>query len=177
MASTQEFPYHVHLSEVAVSENLKLQSFAVGEWNNQIFLFGGRKDGLHQRQPFASFAANGMNVFGVSISLPSLSSAPFSLATLPVSIQEQLSSTNMQFVQKDQYLFVVGGYGYSSSNADHVTHGQLTIVDLELLSNNLEMNLSVENAFYSISDDRFAVTGGALKLIDDTFYLMGGHRF
>lgn len=177
MASTQEFPYQVHLSEVAVSENIKLQSFALGEWNNQIFLFGGRKDGLHQRQPFASFAANGMNASGVSITLPSLNSSPFSLSTLPVAIQEQLSSTNMQFVQQDQYLFVVGGYGYSSSVADHVTYSQLTIVDLELLSNNLEMNIPIENAFYSISDDRFAVTGGALKLIDDTFYLMGGHRF
>ncbi len=174
---SQEFPYQVYLNEVAMSENIKLQSFASGEWNNHIILFGGRKDGLHQRQPFASFAANDMNASGVSISLPSLNTSQFSLAALPAAIQEQLSSTNMQFVQKDQFLFVTGGYGYSSVNADHVTYGQLTIVDLELLLNNLESNVPIESAFYAIADERFAVTGGALRVMDDTFYLMGGASF
>jgi Secretion system C-terminal sorting domain len=177
LVSAQEFPYKIELIEVGQSNDLQLQSFAVGEWNGQVFLFGGRIDGLHQRQPFASFAASGMNSNITVLNLSDFSTNQISLSSLSTGQQEQLSSTNMQFTQVNNLLVVTGGYGYSNSLGDHVTYPRLTIIDLEILSNAIDNNLSIQNAFTSIEDETFAVTGGALRYMSGTYYLIGGHRF
>ena len=45
--------------------------------------------------------------------------------TLPKKLSEQLQSTNMQFIQHGKTLYLIGGYGYSESEGDHVTHNKL----------------------------------------------------
>ncbi len=177
IVSAQEFPYSVKLKEVGESEDLQLQSFATGEWNGRVFLFGGRIDGLHQRQPFASFAASGMNASLTVFKLSDFSTNQVSLTSLPIQLQEQLSSTNMQFTQLNHLLVVTGGYGYSNSVGDHVTYPRLTIIDLEMLSNAMDSGLPIQEAFISFENETFAVTGGALKHMNGLFYLAGGHRF
>ena len=51
----QSFNYSVALEPVAIDNLGGLQSFAHGEYDGQWLIVGGRLDGLHRRQPFASF--------------------------------------------------------------------------------------------------------------------------
>lgn len=169
--------FSVELETIQLQNAPGLQSFVVGTHNGQWLLIGGRTDGLHQRQPFAAFAAAGNNVeaFVVDPVLNQTWSA--SLATLPTALFEQLQSTNMEYVQRGNTLYVVGGYGYSASSNAHVTHAALTAVDVPGLITAIKNNTSVVSHFRQLTDTRMQVTGGYLHLLGDTFYLAGGQLF
>ena len=107
-----------------------LQSYAYGTWGDDWLLLGGRVDGLHQRQPFAAFdeASQNARIYVLNPVLAQVWSAP--LSSLPVAIAEQLRATNLEFVQRDSTLYLIGGYGYSPTAADHLTHPQLLAVQI-----------------------------------------------
>jgi len=92
-------------------------------------------------------------------------------------MQEQLSSTNMQFYQEGDYLYLTGGYGYSSLNANHITYPNLTAVKVVEVIDAIVNGTPFANYFRQINDNKFAVTGGYLNKIYDTFYLTGGQNF
>ncbi|MCB0532516.1 MAG: T9SS type A sorting domain-containing protein [Saprospiraceae bacterium] len=155
-----------------------LQSYAYGTWGDDWLLLGGRVDGLHQRQPFAAFdeASQNARIYVLNPVLAQVWSAP--LSSLPVAIAEQLRATNLEFVQRDSTLYLIGGYGYSPTAADHLTHPQLLAVQIPQIIHAIkqaEPNLAPY--FQMLTDDRMAVTGGQLELLGEQFYLVGGQRF
>lgn len=154
-----------------------VQSFAGGVWQDNWFIFGGRLDGLHQRMPFSSFDASGNNIQIIMV-LPGQDKViKRPLTELSKPMQEQLSSTNMEFFQDGRYLYVVGGYGFSSTANDHITYRHLTAIDLEKLSASMLTGGPLSSAFRQISHDIFEVTGGYLGRIGDIYYLVGGQKF
>ena len=173
----QEFPYSVVLNPVYSSQDIALQSFAYGTWQNRVLLIGGRKDGLHQRQPFASFVAEGMPSNISILDLNNYSSTPVEFDIIDTALLEQFASTNIQFYQTDSILWLVGGYGYSNTSQDHITHPMLTAINLKTFFEAQDNGTFAFESFDFITDDRFAVTGGSLKKLDDVFYLAGGHKF
>jgi hypothetical protein len=173
----QEFPYTVVLNPVYSSQDIALQSFAYGTWENRVLLIGGRKDGLHERQPFASFDVAGMPSNISILDLNNYSSTPVEFDVIDVALSEQFSSTNIQFYQTDSILWLVGGYGYSNTSQDHITHPMLTAINLKTFFEAQDNGTFAFESFDFITDDRFAVTGGSLKKLDDVFYLAGGHKF
>ncbi len=154
-----------------------VQSFVSATHNGYIVLLGGRKDGLHQRQPFASFAAAGNNATIHVLQPASGAYWSTALSGLPEALQEQLQSTNMQFHQSGEQLVITGGYGYSESVGDHITHALLTVADVPTLINAVINDGDLAAAFEFAPDARMAVTGGYLHHLQDTFYLVGGHKF
>lgn len=177
----QNYEYEIELEAVEIENLGGLQSFAIGTWDGYSILIGGRLDGLHQRQPFASFDEAGHNTQIFVVDPESKEVWKKSVLTLPTSLREQMSSTNMQFTQSDDELIITGGYGYSTSAGDHVTYAFLTRIDLKgltesIINGNSDDPLDAQY-FEQISDPRFAVTGGRLLLMDDMYYLVGGHRF
>ena len=154
-----------------------LQSYAFGQSDGKWLIAGGRLDGLHQRQPFASFDTSGNNkqIYVVDPILRRVWKTDIS--TLSITLQEQLSSTNMEFLQKGAYLYLIGGYGYHSSTASKLTFGQLTSIDVSGLIGAIISGGDIRPYFRSVSDERFAVTGGHLNMINGIFYLVGGQRF
>lgn len=154
-----------------------LQSYASGQYDGKIILIGGRKEGLHQRQPFAAFDPQFNNTEIVIINPLNNTYATRFLDSLPVPLNEQLQSTNMQFIQNGKSLFLIGGYGYSAAKDAHTTYGSMTIVNLELLLNAFQNGTTLENCFSQIIDTIFAVSGGQLGILNETFYLVGGHKF
>lgn len=173
----QEFPFTVELNPVFSSQDIALQSFAYGTWNNRVLLIGGRKDGLHQRQPFASFAADGMPSNISILDLNNYSSTPVEFDVIDVALSEQFSSTNIQFYQTDSILWLVGGYGYSNTAQDHITYPMLTAINLKTFFEAQDNGTFAFESFDFITDERFAVTGGSLKKLNDVFYLAAGQRF
>ncbi|MBP7541660.1 MAG: T9SS C-terminal target domain-containing protein, partial [Saprospiraceae bacterium] len=117
----QSAPIKIALEPLTISGLNGLQSFAVGQHSGRWLIVGGRLDGLHQRQPFAAFGADGINDQLIVIDPVTQQNWVAPLSSLPTSIQEQLSSTNMEFHQEGDFLYCLGGYGYSPTKGDHTT--------------------------------------------------------
>lgn len=154
-----------------------LQSFVHGGYDGKWVLIGGRTDGLHRRQPFASFDPDfkNNNIYVVDIANKQVWSKP--LTGLPAHLEEQLASTNMEFVQRGDVLYITGGYGYSPSADEFLTYPFLTAVNLPGLIDAVINGGNIASHFRYTMDERVRVTGGYLGLLNDDFYLIGGQNF
>lgn len=171
------FEYDVVLTPVTVSGLPGLHSYAFGQHNGKWLIIGGRKDGIHARQPFNAFpgAQNNTDIYVVDIATQQMWSA--SVNTLQTGLKEQLQSTNMNFYQDGDALYIIGGYAFSATENDHKTFNSLTAIDLPNLIDAVVNGTAISSYFKQISNDVFAITGGQLAKIGATFYLIGGHRF
>lgn len=159
-------------------ENLGgVQSYAFGQSENKWLIIGGRLDGLHRRQPFASFDIAGHNTNLIVIDPISKNHWQIANSVLPVSIREQLSATNLEFHQDGDFLYIVGGYGFSSTSNDHITYPFLCAVDIKKTIQAIIKNEDITPFFRQIRDEKMAVTGGYLHKLYDTYYLVGGQKF
>ncbi len=173
----QNFDYSVQVKPITISGLPGLHSYAFAQNNGKWLIIGGRRDGLHPRQPFNSFpqSQNNTDIFVVDIASKQYWSS--SVTSLPLSIAEQLQATNMNFHQIEDTLYFMGGYAYSASATDHITFPYLTTVNIPGLIQAVINNTSINGHFKQSSDTAFAVTGGHLANIGDTLYLVGGHKF
>ncbi len=167
----------IALNEMQLSGMPGVQSFAWGQEEGQWFVIGGRLDGLHRRQPFAAFLASDNNTVTYVVDLITQQVWSSSITSLPQSMLEQLQSTNMEFMQRDQTLYLIGGYGYSATSADHITYPNITAIDLPGAMDAIRNGETIAPYFRQITDPRMEVTGGQLGRIADHFFLVGGQRF
>ena len=173
----QSPPFNIAIEPITIAELGGIQAFAYGQDNGKWLIIGGRLDGLHRLQPFSSFDVLGNNNQLLVIDPVAMEKWYAPLASLPISIQEQLSSTNMEFHQDSDILYIVGGYGYSQTAVNHITYPYLTAVDIPAVINAVTNGTNFTTFFRQISDDKFAVTGGYLHKLYNTYYLVGGQRF
>lgn len=171
------FEYDVTLVPKSIPNFPGLHSFAFGQANGKWVIIGGRRDGLHARQPNSSFPAVSNNTNIMVIDPISNQYWSVSLNSLPASIAEQLQATNMNFYQDADSLYILGGYAYSATAQDHITFPYLTSISVTGLINAIVNGLNITPFFKQITDENFAVTGGHLAKIGNVFYLVGGHRF
>lgn len=176
-SNAQIAPFQIAIEPLSISNLGGLQSYAFGQHNGKWLIIGGRLDGLHRRQPFAAFNVAGHNNQLIVVDPISEQKWTAPLTSLSVGLQEQLSSTNMQFYQVGNYLYLTGGYGYSATANDHTTYSNLTAVDVPATINAIITNASFVPNFRQITDAQFQVTGGRLEKIHNTFYLVGGQKF
>jgi hypothetical protein len=173
----QTNPFDIEIEPMNISGLGGLQSFAFGQDSGKWLLIGGRLDGLHRRQPWASFDIAGHNNQLIVVDPVSMQKWSAPLSSLPTSIQEQLSSTNMNFYQEGDYLYCLGGYGYSASVSDHTTFPNLTAIKVSEVINAITNNTNFTSHFRQITDTEFQVTGGRLKKINGVYFLLGGQKF
>ncbi len=171
------FPFTVRLEQKAITNLPALQSFAFATWQGKWLLVGGRKDGLHRREPFASFDEIGQNKFIYVIDPINKKVWKQPVKNLPPSIAEQFQSTNMEFCQMGNKLILAGGYGFSKSSDEHITYPRLTVIQVDRLINQIVNGKPPKNVIVQIKDERMAVTGGRLAKSGDTLILAGGQRF
>ncbi|MEZ4740010.1 MAG: hypothetical protein R2818_11795 [Flavobacteriales bacterium] len=165
------------LEEVTIPGMPGVQSFAWGQIGNDWLLIGGRTDGLHQRQPFAAFLASANNTMAHVVDPTTNEVWSASIASLPTALYEQLQCTNIEFFQRGNTLYVIGGYGFSPTSNDHITHGRLAAIDVPGAIAAIKNGTSLTPHFRQLADSRMAVTGGYLGYLNDEFYLVGGQRF
>ncbi|HMQ69990.1 MAG TPA: T9SS C-terminal target domain-containing protein [Ignavibacteria bacterium] len=175
--TAQTTPFQVVIEPISISGLGGIQAFSWGQHDGKWLIIGGRLDGLHRRQPFASFNDEGQNNQLIVVDPEAGQKWSASLSSLPVDIREQLSSTNMEFYQEGDYLYLAGGYGYSESYGDHITYPFLSAVNVPEVINAIINDISFAANFRQISDTVFGVTGGYLNKINNTFYLTGGQVF
>lgn len=173
----QTFPYTVELTPVSIPNLQGLHSYAFAQHNGKWLIIGGRKDGVHARQPFNAFPQNQNNadLLVIDIATQQFWTAP--LSSLPTSIAEQLQSTNMNFLQDADTLLIIGGYAFSPTANDHITFPYITTLSVSNVINAVVNNQPFSTYFKQINDEAFAVTGAQMGKIGNTFYLVGGHRF
>lgn len=169
---------HISVKSINWPELGGIQSYVHGEIDGYAIVFGGRLDGLHRRQPFASFDADGHNLQVHLINAQQRKIESWDTHTFPDSIQQQMHSTNACFVQQGHYLIVMGGYGLNSNTDMHMTYPRVLIFDLQIWLNALKTNSNPSAALvFAMNDDRFAVCGGETLLMDDAVVVVGGQRF
>lgn len=177
----QEVPFTVSLNEISDEMDAPgLQSYIAATWQDKVLFIGGRNDGLHRRQPFASFLQEGNNTYAFVVNRSSGELVSSSLEGLEQALYEQLQSTNQQFVSYQNHLIATGGYGYSPTELDHTTFPGLIIIDVEGLVTAVESGTEgalLEEHFQRIEDEGFAVTGGYLGEKEGVFFLAGGQFF
>ena len=174
---SQTAPFEISITPMNIVNLGGIQSYAFGQHDGKWLIVGGRLDGLHQRQPNAAFNVSGNNnqLIVVDPITKEKWSAP--LTSLPASIQEQLSSTNMEFYQEGDYLYCVGGYGYSATAVNHTTYANLTAIKVSDVIDAVINGTGLTSFFRQITDAQFQVTGGILRKMGGTYYLLGGQKF
>jgi hypothetical protein len=176
-AISQTAPFNIYVEPLNIAGLGGLQAYAFGQDNGKWLIVGGRLDGLHRRQPFAAFDIAGNNNQLIVIDPVAKQKWTAPITSLSVALQEQLSSTNMEFHQEGNYLYIIGGYGYNTASASRKTFNNLMAIDVPSVISAVIDGTSFTGYFRQISDNQFAVTGGHLKKINDTYYLIGGNLF
>lgn len=176
-ASSQSTSVNVVLEPVEIEGLGGVQSYAAGQSEGRWLILGGRLDGLHRRQPFASFDIAGHNTSLIVIDPEEKNLWRVSNSVLPVPVREQLSATNLEFYQDGDMLYVVGGYGFSNTSNDHITYPYLCAIDVRKTIKAIIKNEDITPFFRQIKDDKMAVTGGYLHKLYETYYLVGGQKF
>ncbi len=143
LAQTPGPQFQVNLVAVDSSKLPALQSFSAargsdGKW----LLVGGRSNGLHL---FVSSSNGGTtpppNAFPPTYANQSFYvidpgtrqawSAPLSGGNLPAAISDQLSANNAESYASGGFLYVVGGYGWSTQYSQMITFGSLVSIQVD----------------------------------------------
>jgi len=172
----QPTAFTVALEPITIAGLPGLHSYNFSQHNGHWLIIGGRKDGLHIPQPGA-FPANMRNdsIYVVNPGTQEVWSA--GLTALPDSIRDQLSSTNANFITHNGYLFITGGYGFSTVANMKITFPYLTAIRIDSLINAVINGTSILPWIKTISSDYFKVTGGRLNFMYGHYYLVFGHLF
>ena len=192
LAQTQ--PFSLMIQRVDMPALPSLHSFAAAQYQGKWYLFGGRRDGLHRRQPFRAFDSAHANRYIWCVDPESRTVDSMPIQNLNPSLQSQLASTNMLFHQEEKFLFLVGGYGlpcrqdkalftppskYTDPEA-HRTFPYLTKVDLAKLSSEFAKQSELNSRKDQIKQKPFplAKLSSAFEQWTDTqFALTGGAMF
>ena len=170
-------PFEVELEEVTWTDWPGLHSFAHGEDNGKWFIIGGRTGGMHSLIPPDPFPVAEANLEIRMFDPLSGEQWSRSIYELPDSIAAPLRGTNPQFLQRDNMLYYMGGYGKDTLTEDFITHPVLIAINLELLQDALESESSMDTSFRLLRDSLFYLCGAEAEWLNDTAFLFGGHEF
>ncbi|MEY4709657.1 MAG: hypothetical protein RIS28_789, partial [Bacteroidota bacterium] len=107
----QTNPFELSVNPVTFSGLPALHSFSVAQFNGKWYVMGGRRDGLHRRQPFRAFDSAHANryIWQIDPQQKTIDSLP--IKGLPPMVESQFLSTNMLWAQEGDFLYLAGGYG------------------------------------------------------------------
>lgn len=167
--------FQVRFDTLSLPDMPRLHSFAYATHEGTWLLLGGRQDGLHPKFGGFNTAASNQHIWVVNPLTAQVWQR--SISELSDTLQEQLRSANMEFFQNEETLLFAGGYGYSDLAQNHITYPYLTLIDVPGLVHSVMEGGPLAPHFEQIRDTFFAVTGGQMQRLADTFYLVGGHLF
>jgi hypothetical protein len=176
-AWAQPLHFGVDWQELSWPNVPAIHSFACASHAGKWLFIGGRTNGLHGFHPPLAFPSGGRHAQATVFDPATGQRWDAPLAGLPDSVREPLSSSNMQFHQDADRLYVVGGYGWQASAGTFVTFPTLTAVDVPGLMQAVIGGGALDGYFRQVQDTLLAVCGAHLGRIDSTYLLVFGHRF
>ena len=179
-------PYTVQLEEF-VNPNLpSLHAYIQAVYQDKIVMMGGRMNGLHSNYSFTGsyndsiFVINTQNWASPEMWTVKKLSVDSKLLSSKEN-KEQFESNNAQFFTNDGTLYIVGGLlGKNTVVADTNTHTSpyITAVTLPALINTVNNGVPLApGSIRQVKDEKLAVTGGELELMDDVVKLVFGWNF
>lgn len=176
-AQTTSLPFSLSIEETTWPSWPGWHSGGVGVWDHYWVLVAGRRNGLHGFFPFTGFPEATGNKQAWVLDPATGQQWSHNWDGVPTQAREVLESSNVQARQRGRYLYITGGYGKRAATDDFVTFPILVAIDLEQLIPLVQQGLSPAPAIRWLEDTRLQVCGGELHLLDDWFYLVGGHNF
>ncbi len=177
-SQTSTEPYSIELERVNMPGTPSIHSFAFAQSNGKWLFVGGRTNGLHGFNPGDAFPKqySNKNIFVVDPNTAATWSKNI-FADIPFSLADPLRSTNMEYFQDGNKLYMIGGYGYDSASNGLVTFPRVTVLDIDEVIQATISGTSVSQYVRQVTDSRLQVCGGELQKLGDYFYLTGGHKF
>ncbi|MEO8446100.1 MAG: T9SS type A sorting domain-containing protein [bacterium] len=171
-------PYTIELERVNMPGTPSIHSFAFAQSNGKWLFIGGRTNGLHGFDAASAFPKQfaNKNIFVINPNTIQTYSRNIFIDCVN-STADPLRSTNMQFVQDGNKLYITGGYGFDSTSGNFVTFPVLTVIDVEEMIQAVSTGASILPHIRQLTDSRMQVCGGDLEKLGDYFYLIGGHKF
>jgi len=183
--SQSTVPFTIEVQEFPRVNAPSLQSYSVGRFGNYWLLIGGRTNGMHSfpNTPAGGFPAlySNSRFYVYDPTTDSVWSRSI-FTDLSLSTAAQFRSTNMQSIQEGNTMYLIGGYGKDSSGAlvtldSFVTFPKLSAINVSGMINAIKTNSTVAPFIRQITDTMFAVTGGELKRMNSSYYLVVGQKF
>lgn len=171
-------PYTIELERIYIPGSPAIHSFSFAESNGKWLFIGGRTNGLHGFNGADAFPKQYSNI--KMFVVDPVSNQTFSeniFANFNFIAADPLRSTNMQYFQDGNKLYMIGGYGYDSTSNSLKTFPTLTVFDVAETIQAIINGSPVTPHMRQISDLRLQVCGGELAKLGDYFYLTGGHDF
>ncbi len=175
LSAQQMFTIRLEPSTISVAP--AIHSGAYGKYDNKWFFIGGRKNGLHGFLPPSAFTETGVPDTIYVLNPVTNERWSADVYSLPDSIREAITSSNMQFYLQDSMLYMVGGYGFNAALQDFITYHTLTAVNIKQLMLDVINGQPIASNFRQIKDSVLAVCGAHLAKLDSTYYLIFGHRY
>lgn len=171
-------PYTVEVEEMTLPGTPAIHSFAFAQSGGKWLFIGGRTNGLHGFVPATAFPKqySNKNMFVVD-PLTMQTWSRNVLQDLNFSMADPLRSTNMQYIQYGNKLYLTGGYGYDSSVNSLKTFPVLTVIDVSETIQAIIGGTSISPYIRQTTNSSMQVTGGELIKLGDYFFLVGGHNF
>lgn len=171
-------PFSVEIEPVATQNPLPgMHSFAFAKSGSKWLFVGGRINGLHGFSTNDNFPTEYANTNIIVIDTASWQYYLSTITNLPQNIADPLSSTNMQYVQQGNYLYMVGGFGWDSTTNRYVTHPTLTAIDVNGMIGAVTGGGNIAQHIRQIVDTNLRVCGGEMLLLNGRCHLMFGHDF
>ncbi len=180
-----QFPFTIHvagslpsitLEAIPVNSQLPtLRDPVVAHDGSNWLIVSGTTGNFHQFEN--TFFISSLYVYNPSTrQLNSMSVS--SITGLPTAVKIQLASSNVEFLEDGDTLYIIGGF-YTPDNIHWSTLNTITSINIPdliqaIITNNTSLALSSVNVNTSIS--QFQVTGGQLGKIGNDFYLTFGHN-
>ncbi len=171
-------PYSIEIERIYIPGSPAIHSFAFAELNGNWLFVGGRTNGLHGFNPGDAFPKqySNKNIFVVNPNTQETFSKNI-FSDCSYNTADPMRSTNMQYYQDGNKLYLIGGYGYDSASNSLITFPVLTVIDVNETMQAIISGSSISPYIRQISDSRLQVSGGELQKLGDYFYLAGGHNF
>ncbi|HEX8517920.1 MAG TPA: T9SS type A sorting domain-containing protein [Bacteroidia bacterium] len=170
-------PFTISIEPVPGTNIPGVHSYAFAQSGDKWLIIGGRTNGLHGLNSNDGFPPEYKNDNIIVIDTGTWNFYSASLNQLSKSIADPMRSTNMEYIQDGDYLYMIGGFGYDSVASMYVTFPKLTAVHVDNMINAVINSQPVGAHIRQIADTNFAVCGGELGKLGNEYYLCFGHNF
>lgn len=170
-------PFTIDIQPVSSTNVAGIHSFAFAQSGDKWLIVGGRTNGLHGLNSNDGFPPEFKNDQVIVIDTSSWTSYFADLNQLPWSVADPIRSTNMQYFQDGDNLYMTGGFGYDSVADMFVTFPKLTAIHVNDMINAVINAQPIAPAIRQVSDTNFAVCGGEMSKLYNHYYLCFGHNF
>ncbi|HET6225989.1 MAG TPA: T9SS type A sorting domain-containing protein [Bacteroidia bacterium] len=170
-------PFQLQIQAINGTNLPGLHSCSFAQMGDKWLFIGGRTNGLHGLNSNDGFPPEFRNNEVIVMDTSTWKFYAATLNQLPAQTADPMRSTNMQYIQQGDYLYMVGGYGYDSLQEGQVTFPVLTAVHVPKMIDAVINAKPISSAIRQLTDTNMRICGGELIKLGNDYYLLFGHNF